>query len=231
MGWYHYLGLTIIVLTDLAWTAILLAPGLAGVYFARRRLAMATAIGTSETRFAGREVVERSLDDEGVSGMSIETAEASPTDFFDCSGRSIRLSRAVAEGRTVYAAAVAARQAAHAVRLAEGDPLELLPNILFFAIRLGTVAGWLTMAAGVVLCSWAPIQTGATLFSVAVLGPLPLLAMMERNATRMAARSLRAAGFPRETDEVVAALGWAILANAAVGGPRRVRPGPLISAS
>jgi Zn-dependent membrane protease YugP len=230
MEWIYYLGLAIMFLIEAAGTAVLLVPGLAVVFLARRRLARAVAIGTAESGVAGREIAERTLDVAEVSGVSIETTEASPTNYFDPSVRSIRLSRGVAEGRTVYSASVAARQAAHAVRWAEGDPLRLLRNVLFFATRLGTAAGWLTMGAGVALWSWAPIHLGAALFSAALLGPLPLLLFMEQDASRRAALSLRANGLAPETDAVLAALDWAVVADAPVWRSLRVGPRP-ISAS
>lgn len=87
----------------------------------------------------GREVAERMLSENGISGVSVTHIKGSLTDHFNPLNRTVNLSESVYSSRSVAAAAVAAHECGHALQHAVGyAPLKMrssLVPVVSFASR------------------------------------------------------------------------------------------------
>ena len=85
---------------------------------------------------SGREVAERMLRDNGITGVKIESVEGQLTDHYNPVDKTINLSREVYKGRSISSAAVAAHETGHAVQHAKayawlGFRSNLVPVVSF----------------------------------------------------------------------------------------------------
>jgi Zn-dependent membrane protease YugP len=219
VDWVLLLGSGALVLGEVLRTALFLAPALALVIWSRRRVAAAQTFGATDAGITGADAVRAILASQGLlSAIPLHVVNGPSTSYYDPACRSLRLGEPSASGRSVFGLAIAVREAAHAIRHARGDPLQLLRNPLLFALKLGTATGCLLMIAGIALASWQPVQTGALALTATILVTLPGLMLLERDASRFAADLLDRAGLLRPEDRSgvagsLAALLWAWLAN------------------
>jgi Zn-dependent membrane protease YugP len=187
---YDSLGEMMWVLSRLGVTALFLVPGLGLIVWSRRRIDAFAAGVSSEPGPSGAEVSAAIRRAKNLPVVAIRSAEGRFADYYDRQERSIRLSASVAVGLSTIDRALAARETAYSLLDSRGDIRPVFRDCLVFTIRLGMLLGWVMMVAGVVLWSWSPIQAGALLVSLSVLVPFPALWLLERSATRVAARCL-----------------------------------------
>ncbi len=182
----------------------------------------------------GAEVARLLLETAGVSGIAIEPATGELADHYDARTRTLRLSPAVHDGRTLAATAVAAHQAGHAIQDAEGHPGRILRDAVVPLAALGSQVGWMLLAAGLLLGMFRLVILAITGFSSLVV--LQLLNLpVELDASRRARRLLDSAGL-LEPDEqpvvarVLNATAWTHVAACLIGLPtpldRLARPRP-----
>ena len=87
----------------------------------------------------GRDVVEKMLRDNGVTGVKIGSVEGMLTDHYNPVNKTINLSRDVYYGNSIAAAAVAAHETGHALQHAKGYSILMVnsfPGLLLVGIGL-----------------------------------------------------------------------------------------------
>jgi hypothetical protein len=101
-------------------------------------------------------------------------ADARPTDVYDPSTQTIRLSRPTWEGVSTLPLAVAIREASWAACSGPTRVLPLLRLGLRTCWRLGNCLGWILIAAGPILWNWSPAHSGASVLLLTRLILLPI---------------------------------------------------------
>ncbi len=128
----------------------------------------------SRLGYSGREVARMILDKNGLNDVSIETTGGQLTDHYDPRTKVVRLSKQVAEGRSIASISVAAHETGHAIQHSEGYfPLLLRNNIapiasisarfVWILILLGFIISPFFLEAGILL------YVGIVLFQVVTL--------------------------------------------------------------
>jgi Zn-dependent membrane protease YugP len=157
---------------------------------------------------SGVEVARRILAGAGLSDVTIQVIEGELNDNYDPRTRTLNLSRAVAEGRSVAAEAVAAHEIGHAQQDQQGYFAMRWRSGLVPAANLGSQAGPLIVIAGLLLSAFTASSFG---FYVALAGLLLFAAVVafqlittpvELNASQRALRLLADTGviLPEEQD-------------------------------
>jgi hypothetical protein len=165
----------------------------------------------------GAELASAIIETAAVEGISIVPAAGSLANFYDPGPRELRLSRAVFEGRSPAALAVAAHEAGHAL---QGRWTAGLRTALVFATAWAAAAGWIAVASGLIfvvarLALWGSLLVAAS--ALAGLARLPI----ERAANRRARRGLADAGLGAiAASRELAAVPWMALAAVLPGGRR-----------
>ena len=160
------------------------------------------------SRLSGVEVARRILAGAGLSDVTIQVIEGELNDNYDPRTRTLNLSRAVAEGRSVAAEAVAAHEIGHAQQDQQGYFAMRWRSGLVPAANLGSQAGPLIVIAGLLLSAFTASSFG---FYVALAGLLLFAAVVafqlittpvELNASQRALRLLADTGviLPEEQD-------------------------------
>lgn len=216
-------GKSMYFLIQLIPTTLFLAPAAALILWARRRVIAARAAGQTDAGISGGQAVAEIREIEGLPVLPIELADGPFCNDYDATAGVLRLSASVADGRSVFGLVMAARAAAQAARHMAGDRRGVLLHPLGFALRLGISAGGVLMLAGVVMCSWSPIETGALVTTASLVGIFPWLYGLERGDARLAETLLDRAGLVRLEDRPLAttalrALPWVHAADL-LGGP------------
>ena len=214
-------------LIQLGRTTLFLAPAAALILWARRRVGAARTAGATDAGISGGQAVAEIREIEGLTALPIELADGPFCNDYDPSAHVLRLSASVADGHSVLGLVTAARAAAQAARHMAGDRRGALLHPLGFALRLGIWAGAALMLAGVVMCEWNPIETGALVTTASVVGVFPWLYVLERGHARLAETLLDRAGLVRPDDRRLAtaassALPWVHAADL-FGGPTNKR--------
>jgi uncharacterized protein len=161
---------------------------------------------------SGREVAEKMLRDNGISGVSIGSVEGQLTDHYNPADKTINLSREVYEGRSISSAAVAAHETGHAVQHAKayawlGFRSNLVPVVSF-------TSKWVTwiLLAGILMIKTFPalLLVGIVLFALTTLFSFITLPV-EIDASRRALAWLSNAGITsyQNHDKAQDALKWA----------------------
>jgi uncharacterized protein len=161
---------------------------------------------------SGREVAEKMLRDNGISGVSIGSVEGQLTDHYNPADKTINLSREVYEGRSISSAAVAAHETGHAVQHARayawlGFRSNLVPVVSF-------TSKWVTwiLLAGILMIKTFPalLLVGIALFALTTLFSFITLPV-EIDASRRALAWLSDAGITsyQNHDKAQDALKWA----------------------
>lgn len=161
---------------------------------------------------SGREVADRMLRDNGISGVKIGSVEGRLTDHYNPADRTINLSREVYEGRSISAAAVAAHETGHAIQHAKayawlGFRSNLVPLVSFTS----KYVTWILLA-GILMIKTFPalLLIGIVLFALTTLFSFITLPV-EIDASRRALAWLSDAGITSYQNHSKAqdALKWA----------------------
>jgi Zn-dependent membrane protease YugP len=161
---------------------------------------------------SGREVAEKMLRDNGITGVTIGSVEGQLTDHYNPVDKTINLSREVYEGRSISSAAVAAHETGHAVQHARayawlGFRSNLVPVVSF-------TSKWVTwiLLAGILLIRTFPalLLVGIVLFAFTTLFSFITLPV-EIDASRRALAWLSNAGITsyQNHEKAQDALKWA----------------------
>lgn len=134
------------------------------------------------------------LQQNGVTGVTIERVAGSLTDHYDPRTNTIRLSESVFDSASVAAIGVAAHEAGHAVQHATGYAPVKIRSALVPAVNLASsVSVWLVLI-GLVLSMFELYFLGIIAFSVCTLFHLVTLPV-ELNASRRAVSTVSNAGY------------------------------------
>ena len=161
---------------------------------------------------SGREVAERMLRDQGISGVRVECVQGQLTDHYNPVDKTINLSPDVYNGRNISAAAVAAHECGHAVQHSTayawlGFRSKLVPAVSFTSKWIQ----WILLA-GILLVNVFPILllTGIILFALTTIFSFITLPV-EINASQRALAWLSNAGITsfENHDKAKDALKWA----------------------
>jgi len=170
-----------------------------------------SAIGTANG-MSGKEVVEKMLRDNGITGVSIGSVSGKLTDHYNPVNKTINLSHEVYNGRSIAAAAVAAHECGHALQHANAyGPLKLRSNLVPIVSFASHWMQWLLLA-GILLVNSFPslLLAGIILFGLTTLFSLVTLPV-EINASQRALAWLRNSGITTYETQGAAgdALKWA----------------------
>lgn len=161
---------------------------------------------------SGRDVAERMLRDNGISGVRVESVKGHLTDHYNPVDKTINLSPDVYNGRNISAAAVAAHECGHAVQHANayawlGFRSKLVPVVSFSSKWVQ----WILLA-GVLLVQTFPaiLLAGIVLFALTTIFSFITLPV-EINASKQALAWLSNAGITSYQNHYKAqdALKWA----------------------
>lgn len=201
-----------------------LVPGMALTIWAQARIVRARAAGSrilSGTGLAGAEVAGLVMRAGGASGVAVERAVGELSDYYDASGKVLRLSPGVYAGRSAAAVGVAAHEAGHAIQDAAGYRGRVVRDAVAPIAGLGSQVFWMLIAAGMLLGMFRLIVAAIALFSAVVL--LQVLSLpVEFDAGRRGREALRAAGLVGPEEEgavgrVLNAAAWAHVAAVLTG--------------
>ena len=119
----------------------------------------------------GRDVVEKMLRDNGISGIKIGTVEGQLTDHYNPVNKTINLSKDVYYGNSIAAAAVAAHETGHALQHAKGYSMLRLRSTLVPAVEFASHWVQWILLAGILLVNVFPglLLVGIGLFAIMTL--------------------------------------------------------------
>ena len=144
----------------------------------------------SRTGLTGAEAAERILHSKGIYDVRIQHIAGSLTDNYNPADKSLNLSDATYNSRSVAAIGVAAHECAHAIQHDEGYSFLNFRTMLFPIAHIGSQFSFVLILLGLVFGSFSVlIDIGILLFSAAVLFQLVTLPV-EINASRRAVRLL-----------------------------------------
>jgi uncharacterized protein len=161
---------------------------------------------------SGKEVAERMLRDQGISGVRVECVQGQLTDHYNPVDKTINLSPDVYNGRNISAAAVAAHECGHAVQHSTayawlGFRSKLVPAVSFTSKWVQ----WILLA-GILLLNVFPmlLLAGIVLFALTTIFSFITLPV-EINASQRALAWLSNAGITsfENHDKAQDALKWA----------------------
>jgi len=161
---------------------------------------------------SGREIAEKMLRDNGLSGVRIIMAEGVLSDHYNPLTKTVALSRTVYEGRNVAAAAVAAHECGHAVQHATAyGMLQLRSHLVPVVSFASQWMQWILLAGIIFINSFPELMlAGILLFGATTLFSVITLPV-EVNASARAVRWLDRAGIVNyeAKPKAVSALKWA----------------------
>jgi uncharacterized protein len=192
--------------------------GLALVLWARRRITRAVATAV-EAPIDGATAAAALLEAADVSGPRIVSATGPLANFYDPTRKELRLSRAILEGRTPRALAIASHEAGHAIQDADGYWPSRLRVPLVLGAKLGCGVAWMTFIAGFLMFYPGLIFQGGILF-LAVAGLLFALQVIERDANRRSRNAGALAGLGEPFESAFEAATWGDLAAMLPGWKR-----------
>ena len=173
----------------------------------RKYSQIATANGMT-----GRDVVEKMLRDNGITGVKIGTVEGMLSDHYNPINKTINLSKEVYYGNSIAAAAVAAHETGHALQHAQGYSMLKLRSSLVPAVEFASHWVQWILFAGILLVNTFPglLLAGIGLFAITTLFSFITLPV-EINASHRALIWLRNSGITdyQTQDYTFDALKWA----------------------
>jgi Zn-dependent membrane protease YugP len=144
---------------------------------------------------SGREVAERMLRDNGISGVRVVCVEGQLTDHYNPVDKTINLSPDVYNGRNISAAAVAAHECGHAVQHAKAYSWLGLRSKLVPAVSFSSKWVQWILLAGVLLVNTFPALLLAGIFLFALTTVFSFITLpVEINASQRALAWLSNAG-------------------------------------
>lgn len=160
----------------------------------------------------GRDVVEKMLRDNGISGVKIGTVEGQLTDHYSPANKTINLSKDVYYGNSIAAAAVAAHETGHALQHAKAYSMLKLRSALVPAVEFASHWVQWILLAGIILVNTFPglLLAGIGLFAIMTLFSFITLPV-EIDASHRALAWLRTSGITSQQTQGYAfdALKWA----------------------
>lgn len=143
----------------------------------------------------GRDVVEKMLRDNGVTGVKISSVEGMLSDHYNPVDRTINLSRDVYYSNSIAAAAVAAHETGHALQHAKGYSMLKLRSALVPAVEFASRWVQWILLAGIILVQSFPglLLAGIGLFAIMTIFSLVTLPV-EIDASHRALAWLRNSG-------------------------------------
>ena len=161
---------------------------------------------------SGREVAEKMLRDNGITGVTIGSIDGQLTDHYNPADKTINLSQEVYNGRSISAAAVAAHECGHAVQHAKAYAwLGLRSNLVPVVSFASKWVQWILLA-GILMVRTFPalLLAGIILFALTTLFSFITLPV-EIDASRRALAWLSNAGITSYQNHALAqdALKWA----------------------
>ena len=161
---------------------------------------------------SGREVAEKMLRDNGITGVTIGSVDGQLTDHYNPAEKTINLSQEVYNGRSISAAAVAAHECGHAVQHAKAYAwLGLRSNLVPVVSFASKWVQWILLA-GILMVRTFPalLLAGIILFALTTLFSFITLPV-EIDASRRALAWLSNAGITSYQNHALAqdALKWA----------------------
>jgi Zn-dependent membrane protease YugP len=161
---------------------------------------------------SGREVAEKMLRDNGITGVTIGSVEGQLTDHYNPADKTINLSQEVYNGRSISSAAVAAHECGHAVQHAKAYAwLGLRSNLVPVVSFASRWVQWILLA-GILMVRTFPalLLAGIILFALTTLFSFITLPV-EIDASRRALVWLSNAGITSYQNHALAqdALKWA----------------------
>jgi Zn-dependent membrane protease YugP len=147
---------------------LLALPGFAIAIWARWRLSRAYSAGSKLPAASGRtggEIASAILRANGVSEVVIVPAAGELSTHYDPSGKVLRLSHRVHDGRSMAALGVSAHEAGHALQDASKYPWLTVRNIVVPLASTGSQLFWLLILAGILLGIDRLILAGIVLYS------------------------------------------------------------------
>jgi len=162
----------------------------------------------------GKQVAERMLRDNGISGVQVVSVDGFLSDHYDPANRTVNLSPDVYSGANVAAAAVAAHECGHAVQHAKAYPWLSLRSKLVPAVQVSSNLVQWVLLAGILLINVFPtlLLGGIILFAVTTVFSLITLPV-EFDASRRALAWLDTSGlmYRDEHEKAKDALWWAAM--------------------
>ncbi|MGN0201908.1 MAG: zinc metallopeptidase [Candidatus Cryptobacteroides sp.] len=160
----------------------------------------------------GAEVARKMLSDNGIHDVEVTCIPGTLTDHYNPATKTVNLSKAVYEQRSISAAAVAAHECGHVIQHAKGyAPLKMRTALVPIVSFSSNVVQWVILL-GVILISITPalLWFGIALFALCTLFSLVTLPV-EINASRRAVAWLEDAGITTYETKPMAsdALMWA----------------------
>ena len=161
---------------------------------------------------SGREVAEKMLRDNGITGVTIGSIDGQLTDHYNPADKTINLSQEVYNGRSISSAAVAAHECGHAVQHAKAYAwLGLRSNLVPVVSFASKWVQWILLA-GILMVRTFPalLLAGIILFALTTLFSFITLPV-EIDASRRALAWLSNAGITSYQNHALAqdALKWA----------------------
>jgi Zn-dependent membrane protease YugP len=161
---------------------------------------------------SGREVAEKMLHDNGITGVTIGSVEGQLTDHYNPADKTINLSQEVYNGHSISSAAVAAHECGHAVQHAKAYAwLGLRSNLVPVVSFASKWVQWILLA-GILMVRTFPalLLAGIILFALTTLFSFITLPV-EIDASRRALAWLSNAGITSYQNHALAqdALKWA----------------------
>ena len=162
----------------------------------------------------GKQVAERMLRDNGISGVQVVSVDGFLSDHYDPTTRTVNLSPDVYSGANVAAAAVAAHECGHAVQHANAYPWLSLRSKLVPAVQVSSSLVQWVLLGGILLINVFPVLLlgGIILFAVTTVFSLITLPV-EFDASRRALAWLDTSGllYKDEHEKAKDALWWAAM--------------------
>jgi Predicted Zn-dependent protease len=161
---------------------------------------------------SGREVAEKMLRDNGITGVKVESIEGQLTDHYNPADKTVNLSLEVYNGRSISSAAVAAHECGHAVQHAKAYAWLGLRSNLVPAVSFASKWVQWILLAGILLVRTFPalLLAGIVLFALTTLFSFITLPV-EIDASRRALAWLSNAGITSylNNEKAQDALKWA----------------------
>ena len=177
----------------------------------KRRFVKYSKIPTANG-MTGRDVVEKMLRDNGISGVKIGSVEGQLTDHYNPVDKTINLSKDVYYGNSIAAAAVAAHECGHAVQHAKAYSMLKLRSALVPVVSFASHWVQWILLAGILLVNTFPqlLLAGIILFAAMTLFSFITLPV-EIDASHRALAWLRNSGITTYETQAYAfdALKWA----------------------
>lgn len=165
-----------------------------------------------KNNMTGRDVAEKMLRDNGISGVRIGSVEGRLSDHYNPVDKTINLSKDVYYGDNIAAAAIAAHETGHAIQDAKAYSMLTLRSKLVPAVSFASKYVQWILLAGILLINSMPmlLPIGIGLFAVTVIFSIVTLPV-EINASHRALVWLKSSGLTdiQTQSQAFDALKWA----------------------